>query len=593
MLKINELNADNSTKIYLDKINMLLNTYAPLKKINKYELKFKPKPWITLGLQKSISVKNKLLANFINKKDPILKEEFQTNYKKYRNLLSTLMKKSKQAYYDKYFERNWNNIKNTWKGIKSLISLKTVVFSVPTVLSLDNGDTITNPYDIPNTFNNYFASIAETTKKSIKYSHTHFSEEIANIISSVNSNKASGPNSIPYRTLILLKNEISKQLADLFNLSFTTGVFPSVLKTAKVVPVFKKDSKLNYSNYRPISLLSNIEKILEKLMYKRLYTFLDYNNIIYDLQFGFRQQYSASNALIKITENIRKAFDDEHIGCGVFVDLQKAFDTVDHQILLAKLNHYGIPGVSNDWFKFYLSNCNQYVSINGYESGLSSINCGAPQGSVLGPLLFLLYINDLNQAIKFCEVYHFADDTNLLCLSNSIKKLNKLVNADLKHLLNWLNANKISLYVKKTEMIIFKSKQKKLEGDLKIKLCGKRLYPTESVKYLGVKIDANLTWQHHINDLSIKLNRANALLFKIRKYVSLKILVWAQNFSTIQQIVILQKKPVRIINFQPRNFHTSPLFKQNSILKFQDKICLENILFVSKSLNNLSPSHQF
>ena len=144
-------------------------------------------------------------------------------------------------------------------------------------------------------------------------------EEIANIISSLNSNKASGR--IPYRILFLLKNEILKQLADLFNLSFMTGVFPSVLKSAKVVPVFKKDSKLNYSNYRPISLLSNIEKILEKLIYKRLHAFLDYKNIIYDLQFGFRQQYSTSHALINITENIRKAFDDGNIGCGVFVDL--------------------------------------------------------------------------------------------------------------------------------------------------------------------------------------------------------------------------------------------------------------------------------
>ena len=170
---------------------------------------------------------------------------------------------------------------------------------------------------------------------------------------------------------------------------------------------------------------------------------------IYNLQFGFRQQYSTSHALINITENIRKTLDDGNIGCGVFADLQKAFDTVDHQILLAKLNHYGICGVSNDWFIIYLSHRNQYVSINGYESGLAALNCGVPQGSVLGPLLFLLYINDLNQAIKFCKVHHFADDTNLLCLSNSIKKLNKLVNADLKHLVNWLNANKISFNVKK------------------------------------------------------------------------------------------------------------------------------------------------
>ena len=169
-------------------------------------------------------------------------------------------------------------------------------------------------------------------------------------------------------------------------------------------------------------------------MYKRLYTFVDNKNIIYDLQFGFRQQYSTSHVLINITKNIRKALDDGNIGCGAFVDLQKAFDTLDHHILLATSNHYGIRGVSNDWFKSYLSNRNQYVSINGYESGLAAVNCGVPQGSVLGSDLFLSYINDLSQAIKFCKVHHFADDTNLLCLSNSIKKLNKLVNAELKHL---------------------------------------------------------------------------------------------------------------------------------------------------------------
>ena len=147
----------------------------------------------------------------------------------------------------------------------------------------------------------------------------------------------------------------------IYSTSFTTGVFPSVLKTAKVVLVFKKDSKLDYSSYHPISLLSNIEKILEKRIYKRLYTFFNKNNVIYNLQFGFRQQYSTSHALINITENIRKALDDGNIGCGVFVDLQKAFDTVDHQILLAKLNHYGIRWVSNDcspsvfnaWFRFF------------------------------------------------------------------------------------------------------------------------------------------------------------------------------------------------------------------------------------------------
>ena len=210
-------------------------------------------------------------------------------------------------------------------------------------------------------------------------------------------------------------------------------------------------------------------------------------------------------------------------------------------------------------------------------------------------------------------VLHQSENITVL-IYDGVRKNKKIIdaifflvkaNVKLKHLVNWLNANKISLNVTKTE--IFKSKQKKFAGDLKIKLCGKRLHPTESVKYLGVKIDTCLTWQQHDNYLSIKLNRANALLFKMRKYVSLKILrsiyfaifdsylsycclVWAQNFSSIQRILILEKKAVTIIYFQPRNFHTSPLFKQNFILKCQDKICLENILFASKSVNNLSPS---
>ena len=158
-------------------------------------------------------------------------------------------------------------------------------------------------------------------------------------------------------------------------------------------------------------------------MHKWVYNFLSHNNIIYDLQFGFRQKFSTSHALINLTENIRQALDNGYIGCGIFVDLQKAFDTVDHQILLSKLDYYGIWGLSNNWFKSYLSNRKHFVSLNGYDSELAEINCDVPQGYVLRPLLFLLYINDINQSIKFCKVHHFADDTNLLHLGRSIKKL--------------------------------------------------------------------------------------------------------------------------------------------------------------------------
>ena len=188
-------------------------------------------------------------------------------------------------------------------------------------------------------------------------------------------------------------------------------------------------------------------------MHNRVYNFFTKNNLIYLLQFGFRQQYSSFHALISLTEDIRKNLEKGNIGCGIFVDLQKAFDTVEHDILLTKLEHYGIRGIANEWFKSYLSDRKQFVSINCHVSNKASIKYGVPQGLVLGPLLFLINISDLNYAIKFCKVYHFADDTNLVHFSKSANKLNKYISIDLKNLTNWLNANKIALNTKKTELV--------------------------------------------------------------------------------------------------------------------------------------------
>ena len=269
-------------------------------------------------------------------------------------------------------------------------------------------ENIDNPERMANAFNNYLSTIGEKTQAKIKHSHKKYAdylsnenpdtfflsptnkEEIKFVLSSLDINKSTGPYSIPSKVLNILKNDISEQLADLFNLSFTTDTFPT----------------------------------------------------------------------------IKEALDQGKYGCRIFVDLQKAFDTVDHNILLHKLKHYGIRGVAYSWFESYLKDRKQYVSINGYSSKHLSISPCVPQGSVLGPLLFLIYINDLRTAIKHCKVHHFSDDTNLLHIIDSIKKLNKTVNSDFRNLTNWLNANKISLNVSKTELILLRPKRKKKKKNL-------------------------------------------------------------------------------------------------------------------------------
>ena len=387
-----------------------------------------------------------------------------------------------------------------WKGIKKIISSNNSNHIFPTTITVNN-ETITNPSDISNPFSNYFAHVAIDIQSSIRFSKKKYydylppidiksffitptdSTKASNIISSLNQDKSDGPNSIPIKILKLLNKDISDQLAILFNQSFPSGIFPSSLKTSKIIPIYKKGCKLECSNYRPISLLSNIDKILEILMYDRLYNFLEKKEIIFSLQFGFRQKYSATHALIHLTDKIRQEIGKGNYACGIFVDFQKVLDTVDHNKLLKKLEYHDVRVISNKWFASYFSNKKQFVSINGSKTNLADVKCGVPQGSIMGPLLFLIYINDLRVAIKYSEMHHFADDTNLLDFNSCVKAINKQVNYDLKNLPNWLKANKISLNAGKTELVLFTSSKKQLDCDSKIKLNGKRLYETFSQIY--------------------------------------------------------------------------------------------------------------
>ena len=428
----------------------------------------------------------------------------------------------------------------------------------------------------------------------------------------LNNNKAVGPSSIPVKILKHCKDHISIPLRDLINMSFSTGTFPSILKTANVIPVYKKGDNSICTNYRPISLLSNISKIIERLMHNRISFFLLHNSLLYNYQFGFRLNHSTNHALIEITEKIRKACDTGNFACGVYLDLQKAFDTVDHSILLKKLEYYGVKNTPLRWFQSFLVNRFQYTTVNGAKSITAKISHGVPQGSVLGPLLFDIFINDLHNAVKFSQVIHFADDTNLLISDNSLKRINSHINHDLKLLNEWLKANKLSLNLAKTELVIFKSKLKTITKHLNFRISGQKITPSKTVKYLGITLQDNLGWDIHINQLTMKLNRAIGLLSVIRHHVNKKLLrtiyhaifnshlnygcqIWGQNISTVHKLEKLQAKALRIINFKTKEYPANILFQKEKILKLSDYIKFQNVKFVRDCLCKNTPKifHNF
>ena len=239
------------------------------------------------------------------------------------------------------------------------------------------------------------------------------------------------------------------------NLSVQTGKYPTKLKISKIIPVFKNDDDLDPSNYRPISLLSVFNRIFEKTMYNRLINFVEKHQLLSDVQYGFRKNHSTHHAVLDIVNTIQSNMDNKLFTCAVLIDLAKAFDTVDHSILLKKLYIYGIRGCLYDWFQSYLSGRSQTTNINNHISDKQNIKRGVPQGSVLGPLLFLLYINDICNSSKVLKFHLFADDTNILYSNKDLASLESVMNTELAKLQDWFSANKLTINIKNQTSLFF------------------------------------------------------------------------------------------------------------------------------------------
>ena len=620
---------DITTKFVGD-VNSVINKHAPLRKITKKEYKEKCKPWLNTTIRAAIQKRDKLFSELKNKDSVEIRNSLKEQVKLEKNKIKQMIRASKKAYYGNMFQVNSGNTKKLWKGINSLIGKGNSKDAINCIEIKENGklECITDKRQISDNFNTFFCGIAEKILNSRKFcGNKHYTRylkrfdqsfkinltdknEVETIIKNMNPSKSVGPNSIQPGILAKVSEILAEPISKICNISFSTGVFPDPLKISKVIPIHKKESKLEVGNYRPISLLSNINKIIEKLMHFRMQVYLEKHKMIYNLQFGFREKHSTNHAIIGMIEKIQQAMKNKQLAVGIFIDLQKAFDTVNHDILLDKLNHYGIKGISNRWFRSYLSQRKQFTSIDGVNSSCKTVLHGVPQGSVLGPLLFLLYINDLHNCIKNSTVFHFADDTNLMYVpEKKVRNRNvvRRLNVDLKLLNNWLLANKISLNSTKTELVYFRKKGTPTP-DHKVTLNGFKLIPSSSIKYVGVLLDEHLTYTSHVNELKIKLKRANNMLSVTRHYVSKNILkqiyygqfnsrmvygclIWGHRNQNINQIFTLQKKALRIMEFAGYSAPSSTLFQDLKVLKFPDIIKLNNILFVHSVLNDKSPEY--
>lgn len=439
--------------------------------------------------------------------------------------------------------------------------------------------------------------------------------EITTLAKCFKPKTSSGIDNISNKLMLTIINYIAEPFSHLVNLSFATGTVPINMKVAKVIPIYKSGDMSSLNNYRPISLLPAFSKLLEKLMYNRLINFIEANNILYKHQYGFRKKHSTIHPILHLLSHVSEASNkiNRELTMAIFIDLKKAFDTISHDILINKLNKYGIRGVANNWIKSYLTNRKQFVQYKDAHSTTQTITSGIPQGSILGPLLFILYINDLSDALDL-SVLSFADDTTLYLSHSNIQTLYHSSNNELSKLFKWLNANKLALNTDKTKYMIICSKYHKYNNyNLNLTINGNIIQQIgdnkddKMIKFLGVYLDEHLSWKNHIQYINGKIanstfimNKAKNLIPKaalktiyhtlIHPYLTYGILAWGHTINNNNNKTFLkQKRAIRVINNAPYNSHTEPLFHSSHILKLKDVYELHALLFMIKFEKNQLP----
>jgi len=616
-------NVDLAVLTFNDKLLQLYNKCCPIRSKHVSYSRFS-KPWITNQHMASIAQKHLLFRQYKQGLVPF------NVYNNFKNQVTRILKSAKLRYFSEKFNSALGSTKDTWSVINSVIGKGRKRVSPDRLLS-DTGF-VTDSAKIADSFNSYFRNVAINLEKEIPSTdvsplefmgeRTRSSFFVTPVIDSDVSiiirqlkNKSCGLKSIPIFIYKMFVDLLSPVVAELFNQSVVQGTFPACLKVARITPIFKQGDRTLVSNYRPISTLPILSKIFEKLMCQRLVRFLKLNNILFEGQFGFRENSSTCDAILEFLDKTVRSLDSKKSLITIFLDFAKAFDTVCHSILIDKLEHVGVRGRVLDWLRTYLCSRKQYVSISNSESDTSVVERGVPQGSVLGPILFLVYINDMRLCSDKLGFVHYADDTTVFCTGGNLEELAMDVNIELTRLYEWLKCNRLSLNADKTKFMIFTDR--KYVNSPAVSIANVNIQETDSSNFLGITIDNKLTFRSHVGGLCKKISSSIGMINRISSIVppavkkklyfsfiyskvSYGVLAWGRSgLGNANHMERLLRRAWRVVDYPKtgRNRVTTDILNFHSIYNYFASVNLYKIQrlnhhqYFSDLLESLIPQH--